>query len=55
MRHIYIRGILGLVWLAAAAASVFSGKFEMVALYMIVGGAFLYSAYSGWKKEKGEK
>lgn len=54
MRHIYIRGILGLVWLAAAA-SVISGKFEMAALYVIVGGAFLYSAYSGWKKEKGEK
>lgn len=55
MRHVYIRGMVGLVWIAAAIASGVSGKFEMTALYVIVSGAFLYSAYISWKKEKGEK
>lgn len=55
MRHVYIRGIVGLIWLVAAIASGISGNMEMIAMYVLVGGVFLYSAYSGWKKEKGEK
>lgn len=52
MRHVYIRGILSLIWLAAAIVSGISGNFEMAALYVILGGVFLYSAYATWKKEK---
>ncbi len=55
MRHVYIRGILALIWLAAAIASGISGNLEMTGLYVIVGGAFLYSAYATWKKEKGNQ
>ena len=55
MRHIYIRGIIGLIWLAAAIVSGVSGKFEMSALYAILGGVFLYSAYITWKKDKDNK
>lgn len=55
MRHIYIRGMVGLIWIAAAIASVVSGNFAMAALYVVLGGAFLYSAYTCWKKEKEEK
>lgn len=55
MRHVYIRGIIGLVWLAAAIVSGVSGNFEMIALYVILGGVFLYSAYATWKKDKGNK
>ena len=55
MRHVYIRGILALIWLAAAIASGISGNLEMTGLYVIVGGAFLYSAYATWKKEKGNR
>lgn len=55
MRHVYIRGMIGLVWLAAAIVSGVSGNFEMSVLYVILGGIFLYSAYITWKKDKGSK
>lgn len=50
MRHIYIRGILAVIWMAAAIISGISGSMEMAALYVLLGGVFLYSAYSEWKK-----
>ncbi len=50
MRHVSIRGFVGLVWLAAAIASGISGKFELTLLYIILGGTFLHSAYAAWKK-----
>ena len=55
MRHVYVRGILALIWLAAAIASGVSGNMEMAALYILMGGAFGYSAYASWKKEKNGK
>lgn len=57
MRHIYIRGILALVWVAAAIVCGLSGSMETAVVYVIAGGVFLYSAYSAWnkmKKDKGE-
>lgn len=48
MYHVYIRGILAVVWFAAA---IISGS----ALYVIMGCAFLYSTYATWKKEKDDK
>lgn len=50
MRHIYIRGILAVIWMAAAIISGIAGSMEMAALYVLLGGVFLYSAYSEWKK-----
>ena len=44
MRHVYIRGMMGLIWLAAA---IVSGSM----LYVILGAVFLYS-YATWKKGK---
>ena len=38
MRHVYIRGILALIWLAAAAVSGLSGNLEMTGLYVLMGG-----------------
>lgn len=55
MRHVYIRGLIGLIWLAASIVSGISGNFEMTVLYVILGGAFLYSAYATRKKEKDDK
>jgi hypothetical protein len=55
MRHVYIRGLVGLIWLVAAIVSGISGNFEMTVLYVILGGVFLYSAYATWKKEKDNK
>lgn len=54
MRHVYIRSILALIWLMAAIVSGVSGNFAMAALYTVMGGVFVYSAYSTWKKEKEE-
>lgn len=55
MRHVYIRGLVGLIWLVAAIVSGISGNFEMTVLYVILVGVFLYSAYATWKKEKDNK
>lgn len=55
MRHVYIRGLISLIWLAASIVSGISGNFEMMVLYLILGGAFLYSSYDTWKKEKDDK
>ena len=55
MRHIYIRGSLGLIWLVAAIVCWVSDNFPMMGLYLLVAGVFLYSAYVTWKKEKDSK
>ena len=52
MRHVVIRGILALIWLAAAAVSGLSGNLEMTGLYILMGAAFGYSAWASWKKAK---
>jgi len=51
MRHVLIRGIMGLIWLASAIISGVSGNLEMSSLYVILGGVFLYSSYTTWKKD----
>lgn len=55
MRHIYIRGFIGVIWFAAAVVCGMSGKLEMAGLYVILGAVFLYTAYTAWKKEKDQK
>lgn len=55
MRHIYTRGIIGMIWLVAAIVCGISGNLPMMGLYIVLAGAFLYSAYTIWKKEKGGK
>ena len=52
MRHIVIRGMMGLIWLAAAVVCGLSNRFPMAVLYLILCGVFLYSSYTAWKKEK---
>ncbi len=55
MHHVYIRIIIALIWLVAAIAGGLFGNLGMSALYTIIGGMFLYSAYSTWEKEKNDK
>lgn len=55
MRHVYIRSILALVWLAAAIICGISGKFEISLFYVLLSGIFLLSAYASWKQEKDNK
>ncbi|MEZ3433669.1 MAG: hypothetical protein K1W34_03400 [Lachnospiraceae bacterium] len=50
MRHIYIRFFLGVLWAVCAVISGVTGRFEMAGLYVLLGGVFLYSAYTMWKK-----
>ena len=54
MRHVYIRGILALIWLAAAVSGL-SGNLEWAGFYVLMGAAFGYSAYASWKKAKNDK
>ena len=37
MRHVVIRGILALIWLAAAVVSGLSGNLEWAGLYVLMG------------------
>lgn len=55
MRHVYIRGILAVVWLAAAIVSGGAGMMANTALYIVMAGVFAFSAHSMWKKEKNGK
>ena len=43
MRHFYFRLILGIV------------NIPFALLYIFLGGSFLYSAYSIWKKDKEDR
>lgn len=55
MRHVYIRGFLALVWLAAAIISGISGNIPTAGLYILLGVVFFYSAFQTWKREKADK
>lgn len=52
MRHFYFRLVFGIIWLLAAIFSAISANFPFMALYIILGIVFLYSAYTIWKKER---
>ena len=55
MRHVYIRGILGVIWMAASAVCGVSGNFMMAGFYGVMGGLCLYSSYTAVRREKGQK
>ena len=55
MRHIVIRGILALIWLAAAVVSGLSNNLEWAGLYVLMGAAFGYSAWASRKKTKNDE
>lgn len=53
MRHFYYRLIFCIVCMAAAAVSVVKANISFAALYGVMSIAFLWSACSIWKREKG--
>lgn len=55
MRHVYIRTILSIIWLAAAIFSAVSGNLVWAVFYLALGGLCIYSAYKMWKNEKDDK
>lgn len=52
MRHFVFRIIMGIIWIVAAVVNVLMMNIAFAALYLLVGIAFLYSAYQIWKNMK---
>lgn len=55
MRHFYFRLILGIVFIVCMIYSFVTMNVLFALLYVFLGGVFLYSAYSIWKKEKNNR
>lgn len=52
MRHFYFRLVLGIIFLVSMIFSFIMGNIPFALLYLILGGAFLFSSYSLWKDNK---
>ena len=52
MRHFYFRLVLGIIFVACMIFSFVTANIPFAVLYTFLAGAFLYSAYSLWKKDK---
>ena len=52
MRHFYFRLILGIIFIGCMIFSFVTMNIPFALLYIFLGGSFLYSAYSIWKKDK---
>lgn len=50
MRHFYFRLILGLVFVGCAVYSFVTANIPFAVMYVVLGGVFLYSAYTIRKK-----
>lgn len=49
MRHFYFRLIMGILFMVCLVFSIYTMNLWFALLYLFLGGAFLYSAYSIWK------
>ncbi len=52
MRHFYFRLILGVVFAICAVYSFITLSIPFALMYVVLGGVFLYSAYTIRKKDK---
>lgn len=52
MRHFYFRLILGLIFVGCMLFCFVIANIPFALLYLFLGGAFLWSAHSLWKKNK---
>jgi len=52
MRHVYIRILLGAIFLICMIACFIKKDIPLALLYMSLGGIFLFYAYRYWKKDK---
>lgn len=50
-----IRLIVGIVWLIAAVVCCLQENYPFAGLYAVLGIAFLFSSYTGWKKKKDKR
>lgn len=51
MKRMVMRTLIGLIWLAAAAAFLFQANYMMAMVGLAAGAAYLCAACSMWKKE----
>lgn len=51
MRHVYIRILLGAIFLICMIACFIKKDIPLALLYMSLGGIFLFYAYRYWKKK----
>ncbi len=52
MRHCYFRLILGVIFAICAVYSFITANIPFAIMYVVLGGVFLYSAYTIWKNSK---
>ena len=52
MRHIIVRSIMGLVWIAAGIIGMTNGNTQNGFFCLIMGAVFIISAISMWKKNR---
>jgi len=55
MRHFYFRLILGVVFASCTVYSFIMVNIPFALLYVVLGGVFLYSAYTIWKKNRDDR
>ena len=55
MRHFYIRLILGILFVIGMIYSFITANTPFALLYLFLGIGFLLSAFSLWKKDKGNR
>ena len=51
MKRMVMRTLIGLIWLAAAAACLFQANDMMAVVGLAAGAAYLYAACSMWKRK----
>ena len=52
MRQFFIRLVIGIIWIVAAAVSLFSSNYTSMIMYLVLGIVFLVFAGIALKKEK---
>lgn len=55
MRHFYVRLILGVVFALCAVFSLVTANIPFALIYVVLGGVYLVSACSLWKKNKDDR
>ncbi|MDO5401065.1 MAG: hypothetical protein Q4F17_08810 [Eubacteriales bacterium] len=55
MRHCYIRLTLGIVFVVCLVFSLLTANIPFALLYLVLAVTYLVSAWSIWKKERGDR
>lgn len=55
MRHFYFRLVLGILFVICMIYSFITATIPFALMYLVLATVFLLSAYSLWKKDKGNR